>query len=113
MKKLIFFGLLCFILTGSVTSQNTLFDDTRLSSIYITIPADSLAVIYDEVLSNHYFMAQFIFDDNVKKDTLENIGLRLRGNTSLYAKKKSFKISFNEYVSGRNIPGCEKNKPQW
>jgi len=108
LKKLILLTLLSFLLSGSASSQNTLFDDTRLSSIYITIPADSLAVIYDSVLSDHYFIARFIFDDNVKKDTLENIGFRLRGNTSRYAQKKSFKISFSEYVSGRKYQGVKK-----
>ncbi len=108
MKKLFIFLLPGLLLAGAVSSQNTLFDDTRLSSIYITIPADSLAVIYDSVLSDHYFLARFIFDDKVKKDTLENIGFRLRGNTSRYSKKKSFKISFNEYVSGRKYQGVKK-----
>ena len=108
MKKLFIFLLPGLLLAGAVSSQNTLFDDTRLSSIYITIPADSLAVIYDSVLSDHYYLARFIFDDTQKKDTLENIGFRLRGNTSRYSKKKSFKISFNEYVSGRKYQGVKK-----
>jgi spore coat protein H len=109
MKNFILSGLLAFLITGSaLTQNNTLFDDTRLSSIYVTISADSLAVIYDSVLSDHYYMARFIFDDNVNRDTLENIGFRLRGNTSRYSKKKSFKISFNEYVSGRKYQGVKK-----
>ena len=92
----------------STGQNNTLFDDSRVSSIYIVIPQDSLQVIMTDVLSDHYFMAKFVFDDNEKKDTLENIGFRLRGNTSRYAKKKSFKISFNEYVSGRKYQGVKK-----
>jgi hypothetical protein len=108
MKKSILLKLLCFLLAGAASSQNTLFDDTRLSSIYITIPADSLAVIYDSVLSDHYFMARFIFDDSEKKDTLENIGFRLKGNSSRYAQKKSFKISFSEYVPDRKYQGVQK-----
>jgi hypothetical protein len=108
MKKLFFTGLLISILAGSVYTQNTLFDDSRLSAIYITISPDSLAVIYDSVLSDHYYMARFIFDDNENRDTLENVGFRLRGNTSRYSKKKSFKISFNEYVSGRKYQGVKK-----
>ena len=108
MKKLFLFLLPYLLLSGSVSSQNTLFDDTRLSVVYITIPADSLAVIYQDVVSDHYFMARFIFDDHVKRDTLENVGFRLRGNTSRYSAKKSFKISFNEYVQGRKYQGVKK-----
>jgi hypothetical protein len=108
MKRLILLGVLSVLITGTTFSQNTLFDDTRLSSIYITISADSLALIYDSVLSDHYYTARFIFDDNEKKDTLEDIGFRLRGNSSRYAQKKSFKISFSEYVSGRKYQGVKK-----
>ena len=108
MKKLILTGLLAFLYIAPTLAQNTLFDDSRLSAIYITIPPDSLKVIYDSVLSDHYYMARFIFDDNEKRDTLQNVGFRLRGNTSRFSKKKSFKISFNEYVSGRKYQGVKK-----
>ena len=108
MKKLLLTGLVAFLLTCSALSQNTLFDDTRLSSIYITISPDSLAVLYDSILSDHYYIARFIFNDNINTDTLENVGFRLRGNTSRYSQKKSFKISFNEYVSGRKYQGVKK-----
>jgi hypothetical protein len=101
--------LALLLLSGTASAQtNTLYDDTRLSTIYITIPPDSLKLIYDSVLSDHYFLARFVFDDNIKRDTLENIGFRLRGNTSRYSQKKSFKISFNEYVSGRKYQGVKK-----
>jgi hypothetical protein len=100
--------LFCF-LTGMVGSQTTaLFDDTRLSSVYIVIPPDSLALIYDSVLSDHYYLARFVFDDNETRDTLENVGFRLRGNTSRFSEKKSFKISFNTYVPGRRYQGVKK-----
>jgi hypothetical protein len=109
MKNYILSGLLALLFSGNAISQsNALFDDSRVSSIFITISPDSLAVIYDSVLSDHYYMARFVFDDNEKRDTLENIGFRLRGNTSRYSKKKSFKISFNEYVSGRKYQGVKK-----
>ncbi|MCK9421425.1 MAG: CotH kinase family protein [Bacteroidales bacterium] len=109
MRKLLFTLTLLLALTGVSRSQNnTLFDDTRVSSIYVDLPADSLAWIMNNVLSDYYFHARFIFDDNTHRDTLENIGFRLRGNTSRYSLKKSFKISFNEYVSGRKYQGVKK-----
>ncbi|MDO9257274.1 MAG: CotH kinase family protein, partial [Bacteroidales bacterium] len=89
-------------------SQTTLFDESRVSSVYIDISPDSLKVIMTDVLSEHYFMARFIYDYGTGRDTLQDVGFRLRGNTSRYAKKKSFKISFNEYVSGRRYQGVKK-----
>lgn len=89
-------------------SQSTLFDESRVSSVYIEIPVDSLSVIMTDVLSDHYFKAMFIYDYGTGRDTLKDVGFRLRGNTSRYSKKKSFKISFNEYVSGRRYQGVKK-----
>ena len=109
MKRL----LLCLLIASlhalpAYPQENTLFDDTRLCSVYITIDPDSLAVIYDSVLSDHYYLARFVFDDHIRTDTLENVGFRLRGNTSRYSQKKSFKISFSEYVPGRKFQGVKK-----
>jgi hypothetical protein len=61
-------------------SQSTLFDESRVSSVYIEIPPDSLKVIITDVLSEHYFMARFIYDYGTGRDTLRNVGFRLRGN---------------------------------
>jgi hypothetical protein len=109
LKKTFFSVVLAFLIIGKAFTQSgTLFDDTRLSSVYITIPPDSLAVIYDSILSDQYYMARFVFDDTEHRDTLENVGFRLRGNTSRFSEKKSFKISFNEYVSGRKYQGVKK-----
>jgi hypothetical protein len=89
-------------------SQSTLFDESRVFSVYIEIPVDSLNVILTDVLSEHYYMARFIYDYGTGTDTLQDVGFRLRGNTSRYSQKKSFKISFNEYVSGRKYQGVKK-----
>jgi len=98
------------LLLSSLASnaQDTLFDQTHVYSVSITIPADSLEVIMTDVLSDHYFMARFIYDYGTGADTVENVGFRLRGNTSRYSQKKSFKISFNEYAPGRRFMGAKK-----
>ena len=41
-------------------------------------------------------------------DTLENVGFRLRGNTSRSARKKSFKLDINAFVPGRKFYGVSK-----
>ena len=108
MKNLIFLFLLFYVPFQQLKAQSSLFDDTKVSSVYIEIPADSLNYIMTNVLSEHYFKSRFIFDYGSGRDTLENAGFRLRGNTSRYAQKKSFKISFNEYMQGRKYQGVKK-----
>ncbi len=108
MKYLLLSSFFTLFLFTRSYSQTTLFDDSRVSSVYVEISPDSLAVIMTDVLSDHYFQAMFIYDYGTGRDTLQNIGFRLRGNTSRLSQKKSFKISFNEYVSGRKYQGVKK-----
>ncbi len=107
LRTLVLYASLIFAVS-SQAQRGTLYDDTRLSSVHIALPADSLEILYDSILSDHYYLARFVFDDTEQCDTLENVGFRLRGNTSRYSLKKSFKISFNEYVPGRKYQGVKK-----
>lgn len=43
-----------------------------------------------------------------RKDTMLNLGFRIKGNTSRYNDKKSYKIIFDEYDSGINYMGFKK-----
>ncbi len=81
-----------------------------VSRIDIALPADSLAVILapGNEESDYHFHATMVFNNGTLRDTLENVGFRLRGNTSRYAMKKSFKVSLNTYVPGRTWYGVEK-----
>lgn len=69
---------------------------------------DSLNEMYAELENEYEYAVQFVFDDLTQQDTLQQVGFRLRGNTSLYSAKKSFKISFNTYQSGRTFEGAKK-----
>jgi hypothetical protein len=109
MKHIVFFlFLLLVMLQHGATQSSSLFDENHVSKIFIELPADSLQEMFDNLVNDYYYHAKFVFDDGVVRDTLENVGLRLRGNTSLTAKKKSFKISFNEYVAGREYQQVRK-----
>lgn len=88
--------------------SQALFDDRRVSSIHISISADSLSWLYSNVLNERYLKADFVFNDGQLADTVKNVGFRLRGNTSRFSQKKSFKISFNTFVSGRKYQGVKK-----
>ncbi len=74
----------------------------------ILIHPDTLTWIYENVDSDHEFRAVLIFNNGNVHDTLNNIGFRLRGNTSRVSEKKSFKVSFNTFILGRVYHGIEK-----
>ncbi|MEZ5084527.1 MAG: CotH kinase family protein [Bacteroidales bacterium] len=103
-----------FIISGIVYTQpafpddGIVFNDSLVSRVDITINPDTLEWIYNNVDSNQEFHADFIFTSGNYIDTIQNIGFRLRGNTSRNAAKKSFKISFNTFEPGRKWHGLEK-----
>ncbi len=93
---------------GQTLTYNPIFDDTKLNSIYIIMDPDSLADMYDHYTNGHEYPATFIYESELDADTVFDIGIRLRGNTSLSAAKKSFKISFNTFNEGREYSGVKK-----
>lgn len=123
MKKLLAALFCCanFVVSAQSTA---LFDDTIVPSVFVEINQDSLDLMISEIVHTRYMKARFVFDDGVKKDTVAEVGLRLRGNTSLNSQKKSFKISFNEFnddqkyqkvkklnlLGSHNDPSCIREK---
>lgn len=87
-----------------------IYKDDLVPRVDITLPPDSLDLIlaFGNEESDYHFHATFQFDNGVIKDTLPDVGFRLRGNTSRYSQKKSFKVSFNTYEQGRKWHGIEK-----
>lgn len=109
MKRLILLQFLSLIISfQALRAQDKLFDQSKVNAVHITIPADSLQAIMENVYSNHYYKATFVYDYGNGTDTVYDAGFRLRGNTSRVSQKKSFKISFNEYVPGRRYMGVKK-----
>jgi hypothetical protein len=84
------------------------FDSSLVARVDILINPDTLAFIYDNPESDIDFRASFIFNNGTIFDTLEEVGFQLRGNTSRYSLKKSFRVSFNTFVQGRKFHGLEK-----
>lgn len=91
-------------LAQSVNPLNgILFPENEVNRIEITMdPADLdflLAPGNEE--NREYKVCVFEFQNSQLTDSLHNVGIRLRGNTSRYAPKKSFKLSFNKFIKGR------------
>ena len=113
--KIAWIGLLCITVNGLLAQPVTpppsvVFDSEDLPEIHLTIDADSLEELYlqENWYENHEYQTTFIFLSDETNDTLTDVGLRFRGNTSRENVKKSFKISFNTYVPGREFFGLKK-----
>ena len=89
-------------------ADGEIYTSSVVPRIDILIHPDTLNWIYENVESDHEFRAVFVFDNGTVHDTIHDIGFRLRGNTSRYSQKKSFKVSFNTFISGRKYHGVEK-----
>jgi spore coat protein CotH len=81
--------------------KGVVFNDDIVPRVDILINKDSLSTLIDEanVELDHEYQASFIWNDGSNIDTVENIGFRLRGNTSRVSAKKSFKIKFTYFGS--------------
>jgi len=85
-----------------------IYDDSHVARVDITIDPSSLQWIYNNVQSDSEHVATFHFKNNWIDETVDSIGFRLRGNTSRDSKKKSFKVSFNTFIKGRDFHNVEK-----
>jgi CotH kinase protein/Secretion system C-terminal sorting domain len=108
MRKIIIVIVLFCIFGNKIFGQNPLFDDTKLPSVFVEMSPDSFNIMIDNIISDHYLTARFIFDNGIVRDTVEKVGIRIRGNTSLMSQKKSFKISFNAFQNGGKYRGVKK-----
>jgi spore coat protein CotH len=113
LRYILIFSLLLTVRSFAQTEipdYGILYTQAEIPIIYISIDPDSLNTLYLEEnwYENHEYTATFVFQSSTETDTLENIGLRFRGNTSRDKIKKSFKVSLNTYVSGQKYQGVEK-----
>jgi len=106
-----------FILLGlqSVFAQipqpayNAAFLQNELASVYVDIHPDSLNLLLgDSLYSGHEFMAAVSYQSAALHVTIDSIGFRARGNTSLASQKKSFKVDFNRFVPTQKFQGLEE-----
>ena len=114
MRKLFFFLLLLFpaFAVGQVFTHpenNDAFLQTEVAEVHITVSQSDLnTLLGDSLFSEHHFPGVFRYESSSFSDTIQNVGFRVRGNTSRNAKKKGFKVSFNEYTTGQKFKGIEK-----
>lgn len=106
---IIVFSLLFLVNSFSQQDENwKLYDDSQVARVDITIDPAAIVWLYQNVQSDSEFVASFHFQNAYINETVDSIGFRLRGNTSRNAQKKSFKVSFNSFISGREFYGVDK-----
>lgn len=92
---------------GYLLAGQTIFVDDEVTQVHVTMDPVHLQTILSNPLSNTYFPATVrVFNSRID-ETVDQVGIRLRGNTSRFATKKSWKLKFNEFVSGRRFQGLK------
>ncbi len=104
------FGLILFSSLIIADDSWMVYDDSSVARVDIYVDPLALEWMYDydNVESDSLHMAYIYYQNEYINDTLEQVGFRLRGNTSRTSQKKSFKLDFNHFVSGRDFYGLEK-----
>jgi CotH kinase protein len=88
---------------------NFAFLQDEVASVYIDIHPDSLNLLLgDSLYSGHEFMATVSYQSTTFSQTIDSVGFRARGNTSLASQKKSFKIDFNCFLPTQKFEGLEE-----
>ena len=114
MKQRILILLVFFAATPAINAQAVIpekgyvFNDSFVPRIDIIIDQGLLDQVFGDLSSNTEHPATFIFTTPEGSETIDSIGFRLRGNTSRYSAKKSYKISFNTFDKGRKFHGLER-----
>jgi len=100
------------ILSFSIYSQESwkLYDDSQVSIVEITVAPEDLEWMYEHenLESDSLHFASVNFSNSYINEAIDSVGFRLRGNTSRHSDKKSFKLSFNTFISGREFYGVDK-----
>ena len=102
-------GIMLFLpLLLAANDLDLLYDDSQVAIIEISMDPEGLIWMYDHVQSDSMHLSTVHFTNAYIDETIENVGFRLRGNTSRNAQKKSFKLSFNTFEPGRKFYDVEK-----
>lgn len=109
---------LCLVLLSSFVEAQTdippfgpAYIQEEVATIAITMDPDSAAeMLFGDVgyASTNSFPATVQFLSTVADTLIDTVAVRLRGNTSLFSPKKSFKIDLNAFIPGQKYADLEK-----
>lgn len=93
---------------GYAEAGRVYFRDDELTQITVTMDPGDLAAMLANPYDETYRHCTVRIVNSQADETVADVGIRPRGNTSLSAAKKSWKLKFNEFVPGRKVFGLEK-----
>ena len=93
---------------GYADAGATFFVDDEVTHIYVTVDPSDLDAMFNDPFDNTYRECTVRIVNSRVDETVLDVAIRPRGNTSRNAIKKSWKLKFNEFVPGREIHGLEK-----
>lgn len=90
--------------------EHPIWDVARLATIRIEVSEkDYVDLLLPQNLYNEsYASATFHFDNGVARQTLYNVGFRVKGASSRMDMKKGWAVKFNEFVSGQKLFDMKK-----
>lgn len=94
----VFFAFFSNALHAQQPAFNEAFLQDEVASISITIDPDSLLAMHNNLGNSHEFPASMVYTFSSGFSAYSGVGIRFRGNTSLNAQKKSFKIIVDKFV---------------
>lgn len=94
--------------SGYDDAEATIFLDGVLTYVYVTMSPADLQDCLDDPYSDIYKPCTVQVVNSVIDETIGDVGIRPRGNTSRSSIKKSWKLSFNRFAPGREFHGLEK-----
>jgi len=100
----------CSIISFSQTSDKSwmLFDDSQLLEIKVTMDKNAFDWMMANPLSDSMHVCKVQLKNKYFDSTMTDVAIRIRGNTSRAAQKKSFKLSFNSFKKGKDFYNVEK-----
>ena len=105
------FGIFADASTGlTMAYEKSLFDTSEIMELNIKIPESDWEALLANAVSEEYYTC----DITINGTTCYNVGIRAKGNTSLSSvassgsDRYSFKVQFDEYVSGQTFDGLDK-----
>lgn len=91
--------------------ESGLFDTSQIMTVNIIMDEDQWQELLDNAISEQYYAC----DVEINGETISNVGIRTKGNTSLSSiandpdtDRYSFKIKFDKYVDGQTCMGLDK-----